>query len=158
MQKHGVLFSIVTSSVVFGFAHPGITTIISSIAGITMGLLYVVTGNIVWPIFGHILNNSGILMPSSRSGTGIDYINTMRLNLCIFVIVLLMGYFLKVFDRLKNNGFLQRGILTQFQEDKGKYRAYFSSPGMLLYLSMLGLAGISNTIQVLFPGFHIPKF
>lgn len=59
LRKHGDFFAIMVSSIIFGAVHMSVTSIPFAImAGMVMGYIYVVTGNIWINIGVHFLNNA----------------------------------------------------------------------------------------------------
>lgn len=63
-EPHGVWVAVVVTSVLFGFAHAITRTyiILAALTGVYLGLLYVLTGNLLAPIVAHALYDFGALV------------------------------------------------------------------------------------------------
>jgi membrane protease YdiL (CAAX protease family) len=67
LRRYGTGFAIAASSVIFGMAHMSLSSVVfATIAGVAMGLAYVLTGNLWTSVCIHALNN-GIAVIESYS-------------------------------------------------------------------------------------------
>ncbi|BAK99919.1 hypothetical protein OBV_27210 [Oscillibacter valericigenes Sjm18-20] len=139
-EKYGTMFAVITSSVIFAFAH-GISfqTFVALLLGLCAGILCARTGTILWPILLHMAHNGfdvamGYLFPFYEGIPSFRY----YLLLTVFAMLCVICFFLYA-ARQKIN--LQKisikTTLKKFREqirlDGRKYKAYFTSTGALIF-------------------------
>lgn len=150
LKKHGNVFAIIASSVIFGFMH-GIRFIDTSITGIMLGSIYVLTGNLIYPIFMHfyvdvilqIINYIILLLFPAMSN-----IQFILIRLGILMIIILTTYVicksLNVFDKLNiRSTFIY--IKSLIKNEKSKYKTFFSSATIAI-LIIIEISEIFNYI------------
>ena len=143
LKKYGAGFAILTSSVVFALLHPGIRFFIALVLGIFTGILMIITGKVIWPIFYHSIYNTTLLFLENEKS-----IYFMALCICIFMGTALSLYLAgKTYLRVGN---IKKSCLAMFQQwkkDKIKYEIYFSSWGMVIMYLTFGLPGFLMMFQ-----------
>lgn len=140
-QKYGTMFAVVTSSVMFALAHgASIQVLYALLLGLCAGTLCAKTGSILWPILLHMAHN-GFQGAMAYLFPFYEGIPSLRFYLLLFVFAMLcVVCFLLYATHQKLN--LQnisikkivKSLWEQLKADKSKYRAYFTSTGMLAYL------------------------
>lgn len=140
-QKYGTMFAVVTSSVVFAFAH-GVRfqVLYAFLLGLCAGILCAKTGSILWTILLHMAHN-GFNIVMSYLFPFYEEIPSFRFYLLWFVFaVLCVICFLLYAARQKislRDFSIKAGmkkIWTQMKSDKSKYKAYFTSVGGLGFI------------------------
>lgn len=128
LQKYGTLFAVLTSASAFALLHGGTKTIYALVAGLLAGTLLIKTGNLLWTIALHVFYNTSYLLADFLPLT--DGVLSQ-----IFVAISIVCLLLYALHR--HMSFKHFSLQTKihelgksFKADKGKYRAYFSSPGM----------------------------
>lgn len=139
LKNHGNVFAIIVSAVLFGFMH-GIRFIDTFVVGIMLGSVYVITGNLIYPIFMHFYVNvilaiigyiTLFLFPAMSN------IQFIFIRLGILMIIILTTYVicksLNVFDRLHiRSKFIYIKFLIK--NEKSKYKTFFYSPTIVILI------------------------
>lgn len=139
-QKYGTMFAVITSSVIFAFAH-GISfqTFVALLLGLCNGILCAKTGSVLWPFLLHMAHNGfdvamGYLFPFYEGIPSFRYYLLLSVFAMLCVICFLLYAACKKIN-LQNISI--RTTLKNFWEqtklDGGKYKAYFSSAGVLIF-------------------------
>ena len=143
VQKYGTMFAVVTSSVVFAFAH-GVRfqVFYALLLGLCAGILFAKTGSILWPIHLHTAHN-GFMVAMTYLFPFYEGIPSLRFySLWVLFTVLCVICFLLYTARQKislRDLSIKAGmkkIWTQMKSDKSKYKAYFTSAGGLGFIVM----------------------
>lgn len=142
-QKYGTMFAVITSSVVFAFAH-GVRfqVFYAFLAGLCTGILCAKTGRILWPILLHMAHN-GFKVAMTYLFPFYEGIPSLRFySLWVLFTVLCVICFLLYTARQKislRDLSIKAGmkkIWTQMKSDKSKYKTYFTSLGGLGFILM----------------------
>ena len=142
-QKYGMMFAVVTSSVVFALAH-GVRfqVFYALLLGLCAGTLCAKTGSILWPILLHMAHN-GCMAAMSYVFPFYEGLPSFRFYLLLFVfavlcVVCVLLYAARQQIRLRNISIKvsMRTFWTQMKSDKSKYKAYFTSAGGLGFLML----------------------
>ncbi len=133
LRKYGDSFAIIASSVVFGAMHGNITQIVFAfILGLIFGYIDCKTNSIIPSIVVHFINNFYAVLLDVLSSVGIN--DGIYLSIYYFLVTLfcLLGVlsFIYLLKTEKNIFKIKeaKSILTL----KEKFRAFFSSPGIIL--------------------------
>lgn len=135
-QKHGTMFAVVTSSVMFALAHGDrFQVLYAFLLGLCAGILCAKTGSLLWPIFLHMAHN-GFNIAMSYLFPYYEGIPSIRFY-CLWAlfVVLCVICFLLYAARQKINlrdFSIKTGVKKlwiQIKLDKSKYKAYFTSAG-----------------------------
>ncbi|WP_283606864.1 CPBP family intramembrane glutamic endopeptidase [Faecalispora anaeroviscerum] len=149
-QKHGTMFAVITSSIMFAFAH-GVRfqVFYALLLGLCAGILCAKTGSILWPILLHMVHNGfNFVMP--HLFPFYEGIPSLRFySLWVLFAVLCAVCFLLYAARqqisLRNVSIKasMRTFWTQMKSDKSKYKAYFTSAGGLgfILIAIINLLG-----------------
>lgn len=145
LRKYGVVFAIIASGIIFGLNHGGLV-ILKSMAGIILGIIYVLGGNIRWAIIFHFIMNiiystidsSLLLRFPELSSISVDLIVTVAC-LIIFTISLILSFKDKNLRPLFEKWNL-RNIKAQFKQDNEKYKEFFSALTIVVYLALQFIA------------------
>ncbi|WP_195201097.1 CPBP family intramembrane glutamic endopeptidase [Faecalispora jeddahensis] len=140
-QKYGTMFAVITSSIMFAFAHGDrIQFLYALLLGICAGILCAKTGSVLWPILLHMAHN-GFNIVMAYLFPFYEGIPSFRFYLLWFVFaVLCVICFLLYAARQKislRNISIKAGMRTfwiQMKSDKSKYKAYFTSAGGLGFI------------------------
>lgn len=150
LKNHGNVFAIIASSVLFGFMH-GIRFIDTFIVGIMLGSIYVITGNLIYPIFMHfyvdvilqIINYIILLLFPAMSTTQFIFTRLGILAIIIFITYIICKS-LNVFDRLNiRSKFIY--IKSLIKNEKSKYKTFFNSATIAI-LIIIEISEIFNYI------------
>lgn len=142
LRKHGDLFAVVISSIVFAIAHGA--RIYTIIAGLLVGVLYVISNSIIPPIALHaLINLSAIYFESS-------VFESNRMIILFYLVICIICVALMLIDK----GFRTTLIAmkSKYKEKvfiKEKYIAAFKSEGFLVFL-MFSVLSAAMTFSVLF--------
>lgn len=135
LKVGGSLFAIITSSFIFMIPH-SIGFLHSFVAGLILGVCYILTGNIKWSIIFHIVCNFGItvtigwfeILPSMN-------LNILRLALGIMLIII---FFIVAKKDNELKGLYKRinfkTVVTQLKRDKEKYKIFITTPAIIIYI------------------------
>lgn len=138
VRKHGNLFAIVISSVIFGALHYELI-ITRTIAGISLGILYVLGGSAKLPIILHFINN----MLSGLDSLILKFypqLTEIQINISIligFFFIMLISLWFCLKDKGLKPLFHQysiKNILTKLKQDKSKYKLFLNSPAIVINL------------------------
>ncbi|MBU3188396.1 CPBP family intramembrane metalloprotease [Clostridium bowmanii] len=143
LRKHGDLFAVVVSSIIFGIAHGA--RFFTMIPGLFFGLLYVISDSIIAPIALHALYNLGaIYFEKLVLKTSIRAV-LFYLCMCIIclAIMLIDKRFKTTFIDLRNKYKEEHGL------NKGKYSAAFKSEIFLVFVLIMGIM-VALTFSYLF--------
>lgn len=139
LRKHGDVFAIVAAGVLFGIVH-GQLIIVKSMSGIILGILYVMGGNIKWPICVHYLINMGSGIPGILSNTialKFPQVTDVHVDLGILVfnfIIMIISLLLCLKDNILKPLFHRcsvKNISKQFKMDKSKYKEFFTASAIV---------------------------
>ncbi|WP_101698551.1 CPBP family intramembrane glutamic endopeptidase [Clostridium minihomine] len=152
-QKYGMMFAVVTSSIVFAFVHGArFQVFYALLLGLCAGILCAKTGSILWPILLHMAHN-GFQIAMSYLFPFYEGIPSFRFYLLLFVFAVLcvtcfLLYAARQQIRLRNISIKagMKAFWTQMKSDKSKYKAYFTSAGGLGFLML----AIGNLLGELF--------
>lgn len=136
LRANGSLFAIIISSLVFmiphtaGFFH-------AFVAGLILGLCYVLTGNIKWSIMFHIICNFGIAVIIGLFELFLPSVNLNIIRLAMGVILALVFFIvskkddeLKAFHKTVNFN----TAMDQLKKDRNKYKIFITSPLILIFI------------------------
>lgn len=146
-QKYGALFSVLTSSLIFGMAHIGGKFFTAFVMGLLAGSLFIKTGSILWPILFHGINNSGILYCMTQSQE-VRPVHSLLLNIilcCLFLF--LYGKRRHVVLNMVTVKRTFNDMLVQLKSDKHKYASYFNSIGIVMFLFIFGITTIFDLLN-----------
>lgn len=138
-QKHGTMFAVVTSSVMFALAHGASFQILYALLlGLCAGALCAKTGRILWPILLHMAHNGfnivmSYLFPFYKGIPSLRYYLLWALFAVLCVICFLL-YAARQKINLKDLSIKagSKKLWIQMKSDKSKYKAYFTSTGALV--------------------------
>lgn len=141
LRKYGDAFAIIISGIIFGINHEGLV-ILKSMAGIILGIIYVLGGNVRWAIIYHIIMNiiyslidsSLLLRFPELSSISADLIVAASC-LIIFIISLILSFKDKNLRPLLGKWNL-KNTKAQFKQDKEKCKEFFSAPAITSYLAI----------------------
>ena len=140
LRKYGDLFAVFVSALIFGMLHLSKLPH-TFLAGIFMGILYVRSNNLIYPILMHIFNN---LFFSSFVFWVEDAFNTNNMNLaslisliiCIFIASILYIILKKKNSREVENIRISKvkEIFERFKEDSEKRKIFFNTGTVIISL------------------------
>lgn len=133
LRKHGDLFAVAVSSIIFGISHGA--RFYTMIAGLFIGILYVISDSIIAPIVLHALYNLGaIYFEKLVLKTNIRAV-LFYLAICIIclAIMLIDKRFKRIFMDFRNKYKEEAGL------NKGKYSAAFKSEVFLVFVLIMGV-------------------
>lgn len=139
LKKHGNVFAIIISSLIFGLMH-GVMFTHTFVTGIIFGTAYVITGNIIWPILMHMYQNGGfdvLCMGIYKLVPSLSEINEVYSQIIILIgliiISLAICIYLGVFKKIKiKEGFIS--LKASRKNEIHKYKEYFKSPIMSIII------------------------
>ena len=147
-QKYGTMFAVITSSVIFAFAHGiSLQTIFALLLGLCAGILCAKTGSVLWPIFLHMAHNSFdvamvYLFPSYEGIPSFRY----YLLLLMFAMLGAICFFLYAArQKINLQNITMKKFCEQMKLDKRKYKAYFSSAGVLIFFLFCVMNALFHT-------------
>lgn len=138
VRKYGNLFAIVVSGVIFGSLHYELI-VPRTIAGISLGILYVLGGSIKLPIILHFINN----MLSGLDSLILKFypqLTEIQINISIligFFFIMLISLLFCLKDETLKPLFHQysiKNILKKLKQDKSKYKLFLNSPAIVINL------------------------
>lgn len=140
-QKYGTMFAVMTSSVVFAFAHGDhFQVLYAFLLGLCAGILCAKTGSILWPILLHMAHN-GFMVVMIYLFPFYEGIPSFRFYLLLFMFAILcvicfLFYAARRKISLRDLSIKEgmKKIWTQMKSDKSKYKAYFTSAGGLGFI------------------------
>lgn len=144
LRKHGDVFAIIASSIIFGAMHGNTTQIVFAfIVGLVFGYIDCKTNSIIPSVIVHFINNFYAVVLDVLSTTG-NINDRIYLSVYYFLIIMfcLLGilsfiYLLKtnknIFTIKENNG-----LLTL----KEKFKCFFSSAGIILVIVLFSIETI----------------
>lgn len=141
VKKYGTMFAVVTSSVVFAFAHgASIQVLYALLLGLCAGILCAKTSSILWPVLLHITHNSSN-MAMTYLFPFYEGIPSFRFYLLLFVFAMLCVVCFLLYaarQKISLRGLSikagMKKIWIQMKSDKSKYKAYFTSAGGLAFI------------------------
>lgn len=140
LRKFGDIFAVIISALIFGMLH-GSRLPHTFLAGLFMGILYIRSNNLIYPIVMHIFNN---LFYSSfifwlEKVLNID--NKNIASLISVVICIFIASILYIILKKKNSKEIEninianiKEIFKRFKEDKEKYKMFFEVGTVILSL------------------------
>ncbi|MEG1427986.1 MAG: CPBP family intramembrane glutamic endopeptidase, partial [Oscillospiraceae bacterium] len=136
LRKYGDGFAIITSSVIFGLLHGSLTAIpFAVIAGLTMGYVYVRTGNLFVNIAIHFLNNAVAVVLENLT-VHLPETTGLITTAIIFYGMILLGIVALIILCLKKkiHFHLQKPLLVL--SGGQKLACVLSNPGFILFASI----------------------
>ncbi|MEG2310671.1 MAG: CPBP family glutamic-type intramembrane protease [Clostridia bacterium] len=139
-KKYGIVFAIITSSVLFAIIHLNISQIIFAfLLGIILAILTLKTGSIIPAGIIHFLNNgyAAFMLIFQNNTIAINVVNIVYLILILFGVFLIFKYaFMKIRKPCKLKNSLQECELDEINKDKQimKYRYIFSDYSFIIAL------------------------
>ena len=154
LKESGYLFSIVISSIYFGVMH-GIGFLHAFIIGLILGLAFILTGNIIWPIIIHFICNittdliGYLLLPllPHMSYIVVSLIIGIIL-LVIFLIIIIKDKEIKELHKKIN----LRNVINQFKMDKEKYMVFLDEPKIIISIAGWSIINVMILISTIFTG------
>lgn len=133
LRKHGKVFAIVVSAVLFGVMHANIPQAMFAIAvGFVLGYT-AMEYSITWAILLHMINNFVFGELLSRTTGIFEYISPLILTLLFFAGIIILW----------NNRSGVKAYLTEHTTEKGKYRYAFTTVPILLFILYHLISGIA---------------
>ena len=136
LKSIGYLFSIVISSIYFGFGH-GCGFLHAFIIGLILGFCFILTGNIRWTIIIHFIYNLTLDLIG-------DFILVLSINMnynivLLIIAIILFSIFLITGAKDKELKELHKkvnikNIINQFKKDKGKYVVFLKAPEIVILI------------------------
>ena len=126
----GLLFALLTTSILFVLMHGAGTPFIIVMLGVSAGLVMSRTDNLIYPILVHMIHNSGLLLPTVADGGKVEFLIPVIANL---------GLLLLSFCILKRN-FTQEKLVKSLYDPSlsKKLSLFFKTSGVLLYMLIFG--------------------
>lgn len=126
----GSLFAIVTSTIIFTIPH-SFGFLHAFVAGLILGLCYILSGNIRWSITFHIICNLGIVLITGWFEMFLPLINLNIVRL-ILGAILISIFFISTKNDDELKGLYKiinlKMIIDQIKIDKEKYKTFCTSP------------------------------
>ncbi len=142
LKKHGEVFAIITSSIVFGIMHGNFEQIpFAVMVGLVLGYIYVKTGSIWISVAVHGINNAISVVFSYLEN--VMPVNMQNLLYLVYLMISMLAAIFGVFLLAKNN---DENYSLEKQEDvittKQKYTWFFTSWAIILFV-------VSNFIEAI---------
>lgn len=145
LRKHGDVFAIVTSSILFGLAHQNFVSIPVTFAiCCVMGYVYVKTNNLWVPISVHFLNNFISVTLSVVIDRVTDENLATILTTSIFYGFIILGIICTIIILVLNKNKTKMQNELAFISSGAKFKSFISSPTTIIYT----LACIASAVMI----------
>lgn len=154
LKKYGDIFAVVISALMFGMMH-GSRLPYTFLAGIFMGILYIKSNSLVYPILMHIFNNLFFSLFIDLLEDVFNIYNMSIAYLILAIICMIVTSISYIIAKKNNSKEIEnikickiRDIFQNLKQDKEKYKVFFGEGGVIfaLVLYFIVLWGEINII------------